>query len=98
MAIATPKRVMFTVFCPRKVTGRPVMNSWSLPKAMKLPVTVSAPNSTSKPSAAMVERGSPCSLIRYSATPTSVAASAPNMWLIAIRCGIAVIGTNIPSG
>ena len=29
----------------------------------------------------------------YSATPTSVAASAPNMCEIAIRCGIAVIGT-----
>ncbi len=30
--------------------------------------------------------------------PTSVAASAPNMCEIAIRCGIAVIGTYTPSG
>ncbi len=75
------------------------MNSWSFPNAMKLPVTVSAPNSTSKPRAAIIVTAvdrARCAW--YSAMPTSVAASAPNMWLMAIRCGIAVIGTNIPSG
>ena len=30
--------------------------------------------------------------------PTSVAASAPNMWEMAMRWGIAVIGTRVPSG
>ncbi len=72
-----------------------------MPKAMKLPVTVSAPKSTSNPSAAILtrrhraRRGRAC---QNSATPTSVAASAPNMCEIAIRCGIAVIGTYTPSG
>ena len=54
----TPRRsaVRFTAFCPLKVIGRPVMSSCSLPNAMNDPVTVSAPNSTSNPSAA----ASPC--------------------------------------
>jgi hypothetical protein len=30
--------------------------------------------------------------------PTSVAADAPNVSAIAMRCGIAVIGTRVPSG
>ena len=73
---------------------------------MKEPVTVSAPIMTSKPSAAIVTRGiataSPAPSgdrrCRYSATPTSVAARAPNMSEIAIRCGIAVMGTRVPRG
>jgi hypothetical protein len=74
-------------FCPRNVTGVPVMNSCSLPKAMKLPVTVSPPKSTSKPRAAIC----PCPMVlpwppcQYSATPTSVAASAPKRWETAMR-------------
>ena len=77
------------------MTGREGRNSWSFPKAMKLPVMVSEPNRTSSPSAAMVPRETPAPLPRcqYSATPTSVAATAPNMCEMAIRCGIAVIGT-----
>ena len=98
MRSVTPKSVMFTAFCPLYVTERPVMIPCSLPKAMKLPVTVSAPKSTSKPTAAIfvVPRFAPYS--QYSATPTSVAASAPNMCEIAMRCGIAVIGTCVPIG
>ena len=56
-------------------------SSCSLPNAMKLPVTVSEPSSTSKPSAAICavpiaprRRATRCST---PATPTSVAASAP---------------------
>ena len=30
--------------------------------------------------------------------PTRVTASAPNMWLTAMRCGMAVIGTSRPIG
>ena len=48
---ATAMSAKLTAFCPRKVIGRPVISSCSLPNAMNEPVTVSAPNSTSKPSA-----------------------------------------------
>ena len=47
---------MLTAFCPLYVIGRPGRISCSLPNAMKLPVTVSDPKSTSKPSAAMIGR------------------------------------------
>ena len=40
-AIAAENSSRFTKFWPLNVTGRPVMNSCSLPNAMKLPVTVS---------------------------------------------------------
>ncbi len=52
------------------------------------------------PSPPITARGTPVVAARcpYSAMPTSVAAMAPNMCEIAIRCGIAVIGTRVPSG
>ena len=81
--------------------GRPGRISANLPNAMNDPVTVSAPNSTSMPSAVMWETAmiSPSrNAVVNSATPTSVAARAPNMWEKAIRCGIAVIGTHMPRG
>ncbi len=88
------------MFWPLNVTGLDGSSSWSFPNAMKLPVMVSAPNRTSNPSAAITgrETSAPWPRCQYSATPTSVAATAPNMCEIAIRCGIAVIGTYTPSG
>jgi hypothetical protein len=56
---ATANSMRLTTFCPLYVTGRPVMNSCSFPNAMKLPVTVSEPKSTSKPSAVILARGIP---------------------------------------
>ena len=72
---------------------------------MNAPVTVSEPNSTSKPSAAICARARvddaaspPWMRCSTPPTPTSVAASAPNMCETAMRCGIAVVGTHVPSG
>jgi hypothetical protein len=77
--------------------GRPGSSSCSFPKAMKLPVTVRAPNSTSKPRAAILAEPMAVSWW-YSTTPTSVAARAPNRCEIAMRWGMAVMGTITPSG
>ena len=65
---------------------------------MKLPVTVRAPNRTSNPSAPMRMPSRTPAASRYSTIPTRVAARAPNMWEIAMRCGMAVMGTMNPSG
>ena len=57
---------------------------------------VRAPKRTSNPRAAILARsGTPWP---YSTMPTRVAARAPNMWEMAIRCGMAVMGTMTPSG
>ena len=79
-------------FCPFHVTGAPVMNPWSLPNAMMLPVNVKRPRNVSKPSAPSLncERCSPSRM--YSAMPTSPVASPPNECDSAIRSGICVIG------
>jgi hypothetical protein len=88
---------MFIAFWPRYVIGEPRISSWSLAKAIKLPVIVSEPNITSNAIAPMRARPSSPPAIRmsYLARPTSVAASAPKAWERAIRCGIAVIGMKI---
>jgi hypothetical protein len=71
---------------------------------MKLPVTVSAPNSTSKPSAAICGRDSPAArrrrppLVQVLGDADERGREAPNMCDTAMRCGIAVIGTRVPSG
>ena len=79
-------------FCPFHVTGAPVMKPWSLPKAMLLPVNVSEPRNTSRPSAPVSKRETcPC-VFKNSAMPTSAVAAPPNAWLKAIRSGIFVIG------
>ena len=95
-----PNSPMERTFCPLKVSGLEGRSPCSLPKAIRLPVTVSAPKSTSKPSAAIWPRPTPAPfpLDQNSATPTSVAATAPNMCEMAIRCGMAVMGTRVPSG
>jgi len=85
-------------FCNGQTTGRPGRISWSLPNAITLPVTVSAPRNTSKPSAAMVPWGAAAPSCRYSLMPTSVAATAPAACDSATHCGIAVIGTEMKSG
>ena len=60
---------------------------------MSEPVTVSAPNNTSNPSAVMRSRPRPSPpYSMYLKQPTSTAARAPNECESAIRCGIAVIG------
>ena len=62
---------------------------------------VSAPKSVSKPIAViLITPGPPAysRLCKNSAMPTSVTARAPNMWLMAMRCGMAVIGTRRPIG
>src|SRR6202021_2409147 len=58
------------------------------------------PKRTSRAGAATFARTSapPDKPLVYSPMPTRVAASAPNAWLSAMRCGIAVIGTHMPSG
>ena len=93
---ATAIIARFTAFCPLNVMGLPVISSCSLPNAMNDPVTVRAPKSTSSPSAAArpcVSASSPLAplRVRYSTTPTSVAAIAPNACENAMNCGIAVI-------
>ncbi len=83
------------------MSGRDVMSSCSFPAATSVPPTVSAPKNTSKPRAAAVACPTPsmlCESVWYSPMPTSVAASALNDSAMAMRCGIAVIGTHIPSG
>jgi hypothetical protein len=58
---------------------------------MRLPVTVTPPKNTSKASATTVVKRARGKPVMYSPIPTRVAASAPNAWLSAMRCGIAVI-------
>ncbi len=72
--------------------GAPRMRPCSLPNATRLPVNVSAPNSTSKPSAPMVRRDSSWQCVWYSLTPTSAVAKPPNACDRAIRSGILVMG------
>jgi hypothetical protein len=64
---------------------------------MRLPVTVTPPKNTSKASATTVNRSSAPGEkpVIYSPIPTRVAASAPNAWLSAMRCGIAVISIGV---
>ena len=96
---SAPKNApMFITFWPFHVTGAPVMTPCSFPKAMMLPVKVSDPRNTSKPSAPIVRRfGSPPAStsschFKNSATPTSDVARPPNACENAIRSGIFVIG------
>ena len=75
--------------------GRVGITSWSLPAAIRLPVKVTKPSSTST-TIAIVRNGvsSPSpSQIEYFAVPTSPAARPPNACEIAVRCGTAVSGT-----
>jgi len=87
-----------TAFWPWKVMGRPVMSSCSLPNAISEPVTVSAPKSTSKLSAAATPVGIAPPRCRYSTIPTSVAARAPKACEKAMNCGIDVISIFIAIG
>ena len=89
------------MFWPLNVTGFDVIHSCSFPAATIVPPTVIAPSMTSNPIAAIFARlgSSPdARSVWYSATPTSVAASALRVREMAIRCGIAVIGTHMPMG
>ena len=96
MATALAKRRRLKTFWPLYVIGAPFTSSWSFANAMRLPVNVIPPRRTSKPSAVTlnVPRFSPCR--RNSETPTSAAARPPNACESAVRCGIAVIGTQRP--
>ena len=68
----------------------------SLPIAIRLPVKVRKPSSVSTISATMTKPRARCRRAaaagRYSAVPTSAAASAPQACDMAVRCGTAVIG------
>ena len=97
MTNALPNRRKFPTFWPGYTIGVPFTSSWSFANATRLPVNVIPPRRTSKPSAVTlnVPRCSPCR--RNSETPTSAAARPPNACESAVRCGIAVIGTQTPS-
>ncbi len=82
-----------TKFWPRNWTGLPWMMPWSLAAAMREPVVVSAPSMISKPSAPRLTGPRSLMLTRNSPMPTRAAASAPNAWESAVRCGMAVMGT-----
>ncbi len=84
---------MLKTFCPRNVIGVPRVRPCNLAKATRLPVVVSEPSITSKLIAAIFTSPSSAPCRMYSATPTSAAANAPNACDSAVRCGIAVIGT-----
>ena len=73
--------------------GLPWMMPCSLPAAISEPVVVSAPSMTSNPSAPRVTTPISVPWTMNSPTPTSAAANAPKAWESAVRCGIAVMGT-----
>jgi hypothetical protein len=84
---------MLKTFCPRNVIGVPRVIPCNLANAIRLPVVVKEPSITSKLMAAILTPPSSEPWRMYSAMPTSAAANAPKAWESAVRCGIAVIGT-----
>ena len=78
------------------VIGRVGSTSWSLPAAIRLPVNVRYPSSTSTTIAKVRKAvSSPsCSHSMYFAVPTRPAARPPNACDRAVRCGTAVSGTH----
>ena len=73
----------------------PRITPCNLPQAISEPVVVSEPSITSKPNALRVNSDIVSACIRNSAMPTRDAAIAPKACESAVRCGIAVIGTQI---
>ena len=66
----------------------------SLPAAISEPVVVSAPRMTSKPRAVMRSRPRPRAVLDV-LEADQPAASAPKAWESAVRCGMAVMGTQM---
>ena len=71
------------------------MTPCNLPQAISEPVVVSEPSITSRPSALRVNSDMVWACMVNSAMPTSAAAIAPKACESAVRCGIAVIGTQM---
>jgi len=93
--------VRLKAFWKRKVMGRPGRISWSLPERHEASGHREAAEEnfeTERHHMSSSHRSGREGRGIYSPTPTSVAARAPRAWLSAIRCGIAVMGTHIPSG
>ena len=59
MITAAPRIERFTTFWPGYTAGRSGNKPWSLPNAIRLPVNVRNPSSTSMPRATMVNRSMP---------------------------------------
>ena len=72
----------FNSFCPVKTMGLPLINPWSFPKAIKLPVNVKVPTNTLM---AIVDELNVEGLagLKYSAAATNAEAPPPNPLKIA---------------
>ena len=86
-------RIALITCWPEKTIGLPLINPWSLPKAIKLPEKVSVPiktDNTIVPDINVVRYVVPC-LVKNSAAATRADAPPPNPLKIATIWGICVI-------